>query len=72
MDARTLHMKLDRELLKAVDEAAARLGTTRSAFVHEGLREALGRVPTRELEQKHRAGYQRKPVTKDEFGAWLD
>lgn len=67
---RTVQMTLDEELVAAVDEAAKRLGTTRSAFTRDALRSALGRIRTKELERKHREGYARKPVKRGEFSIW--
>ena len=43
---------LDSELVEAVDRAARRLGTTRSAFARQALREALKDVQLRVLEEK--------------------
>jgi CopG family transcriptional regulator / antitoxin EndoAI len=67
---RPVQMTLDEALIDEVDRAAAKLGTTRSAFTREALRQALARVRTRELERRHREGYRRKPARKDEFAAW--
>jgi metal-responsive CopG/Arc/MetJ family transcriptional regulator len=67
---RTVQMTLDEELLASVDEAAKKLNTTRSAFTRKALREALDRLTISQLEQKHRRGYERKPVRKGEFDAW--
>ena len=75
---KTVQMTLDEELVEAVDEAAARLETTRSAFTRQALREALRRHRTRMLEEQHRKGYQKHPVEKDKFSipwdghAWGD
>ena len=63
-------MTLDEDLVKAVDSAAKKLRTTRSAFAREALRAALKEVRMRELESKHREGYRRKPVKRGEFGGW--
>lgn len=63
-------MTLDEELVAAVDKAAKRLGTTRSAFTRDALRFALGRIRTKELERMHRVGYARKPVKRGEFSIW--
>ena len=63
-------MTLDEELVAAVDRVARKLGTSRSAFAREALREALTRVRVRDLEQKQRAGYARKPVRRGEFDVW--
>jgi metal-responsive CopG/Arc/MetJ family transcriptional regulator len=67
---KTVQMTLDEELVTAVDRVVRRLGTSRSAFAREALREALRRVRVRSLEQKQRDGYARKPVRRGEFDAW--
>ena len=67
---RTVQMTLDDELVVAVDRVAKRLRTTRSSFTRDALRAALDRVRVRELEEKHREGYRRKPVKKTEFAIW--
>jgi len=38
---KTVQMTLDESLVREVDKAAKRLGTTRSAFARKALREAL-------------------------------
>ena len=67
---RTVQMTLDEALVEEVDRTAAALGTTRSAFARDALRAALARVRERELEQRHRAGYERHPVRPEELGDW--
>jgi metal-responsive CopG/Arc/MetJ family transcriptional regulator len=67
---RTVQMTLDEELLASVDKAARKLKTSRSAFTRQALRDALDRLTTSRLEQKHRQGYERRPVRKGEFDAW--
>jgi metal-responsive CopG/Arc/MetJ family transcriptional regulator len=67
---KTVQMTLDETLVKAVDSAAKKLGTTRSAFTREALRSALKEVHLRNLESKHREGYKRKPVKRGEFSDW--
>jgi metal-responsive CopG/Arc/MetJ family transcriptional regulator len=67
---KTVQMTLDEGLVTAVDRVVRRLGTNRSAFTREALREALRRVRVRSLEQKQRDGYARKPVRRGEFDAW--
>ena len=69
---RTVQMTLEETLVKAVDQAARRLGTTRSGFTRRALRLALERVRIEELERKHWEGYRRKPVRTKEFGVWED
>ena len=67
---KTVQMTLDENLVKAVDSAAKKLGTTRSAFTREALRSALKTVQVRELESRQREGYKRKPVKRGEFNDW--
>jgi metal-responsive CopG/Arc/MetJ family transcriptional regulator len=67
---KTVQMTLDDALVEAVDRAARKLGTSRSAFTRKALREALARARERNLEEKHRAGYARKPVRQGEFEVW--
>ncbi len=58
---------LDRSLVEAVDGAARRLGTARSAFTRRPLAHALERVRLEALEERHRRGYERHPVRQEEF-----
>jgi metal-responsive CopG/Arc/MetJ family transcriptional regulator len=67
---KAVQMTLDEELLAAVDRLARRLRTTRSALARDALREALAKYHLKELEEKHRLGYQRHPVKSEEFGVW--
>jgi metal-responsive CopG/Arc/MetJ family transcriptional regulator len=67
---KTVQMTLDEKLVEAVDRAARKLGTSRSAFTREALREALERARQRALEERHRTGYARKPVRRGEFDLW--
>ena len=69
---RTVQMTLDVGLVEAVDGAAKRLGTTRSAFTRRALSDALERLRIEALEQRHRRGYERHPVGSDEFSGWED
>lgn len=64
---KTVQMTLDAKLVRDVDKAARRLGTTRSAFARKALRDALQRLRTAELERTHREGYERFPVSRGEF-----
>ncbi len=67
---KTIQMTIEQNLLQQVDEAVARLGTTRSAFTRDALREALERLVTRALEEQHKKGYERHPVEPAEFDDW--
>ncbi|OFV86917.1 MAG: CopG family transcriptional regulator [Acidobacteria bacterium RBG_16_68_9] len=67
---KTVQMTLDEELVTKVDRAARKLGTTRSGFTRQALREALLRLDVRQLEAQHRRGYTAKPVRRGEFDLW--
>lgn len=67
---KTVQMTLDEKLVAAVDRAAKKLGTTRSAFTRQALRDALARLRVIALEKKHREGYERYPVRSGEFSDW--
>ena len=67
---RTVQMTLDEDLVKAVDQAAKRLRTTRSAFARRALREALRRLTLTGLERQHRKGYEARPARRGEFSPW--
>ncbi|HXB57636.1 MAG TPA: CopG family transcriptional regulator [Vicinamibacteria bacterium] len=67
---RTVQMTLNTELVAAVDKAARRLGTTRSAFTRQALREALKQVHLKANEEKQRRGYAKRPVRRGEFDSW--
>jgi CopG family transcriptional regulator / antitoxin EndoAI len=67
---KVVQMTLDEDLVKAVDEAARRLRTSRSAFTREALREALRALSIRGLERQHRRGYEAHPVGRGEFSVW--
>jgi len=67
---KTIQMTLDASLLSEVDEAAHRLGITRSKFVCEALRLALQHLKVLNLEKQQRAGYGRQPVAPGEFDVW--
>ena len=67
---RTIQMTLDDELVEAVDELVKKLKTTRSAFARKALREAIKQVNIKALENKHKKGYERHPVSKAEFSVW--
>ena len=67
---RTVQMTLDEHLVQTVDRVAKDLHTTRSAFAREALQQAVARVKTQRLEEKHRQGYLRKPAGAVEFSVW--
>lgn len=67
---KTVQMTLDEDLVKAVDSAAKRLRTTRSAFTRNALRDALRKLTVCAMERRHRAGYEKRPARKGEFDLW--
>jgi len=67
---RTIQMTLDDELVESVDKIIKELKTSRSAFTRQALQEAIDRLNTRLLEEKHRKGYELHPVNKGEFSVW--
>jgi metal-responsive CopG/Arc/MetJ family transcriptional regulator len=67
---KTVQMTLDEELVTRVDRAAKKLGTTRSGFTRQALRDALQRLRVRQLEERHRRGYAAQPVRRGEFDHW--
>ena len=67
---RTVQMTLDENLVTMVDKISERLGTTRSAFTRNALKEAITKFHTRELEKRHREGYRQKAITRAEFSRW--
>jgi metal-responsive CopG/Arc/MetJ family transcriptional regulator len=66
----TVQVNLEESLVKEVDRARRRLAISRSAFVRDALRAALDRLRDGALEEKHRAGYERKPVSASEIADW--
>jgi metal-responsive CopG/Arc/MetJ family transcriptional regulator len=65
-----IQVVVDRALLRAADRVARRTGANRSALIRAALREHLERLRVRELEQRDRRGYQRRPDTGSELTAW--
>ncbi len=68
----TVQMTLDEDLVTEVDAAVTKLGTSRSAFARDALRQALAGLREHELEQRHREGYRRHPVHPGELSDWED
>jgi metal-responsive CopG/Arc/MetJ family transcriptional regulator len=69
---KTVQMTLDDDLIAEVDRIVTQLGSTRSAFTREALRQAIKQIELEEKEQRHREGYTRQPVMPNEFGDWED
>jgi metal-responsive CopG/Arc/MetJ family transcriptional regulator len=69
---RTVQMTLDDILVTELDAIAKAEKTNRSAFTRDALRCAINRYHEKKLLEQHRQGYQRHPVTEDEFSLWED
>ena len=67
---RTVQMTLDDTLIDAVDRVAKELNTNRSAFTRKALQDALVRYKLEQQEIEHRRGYEKDPVSHDEFSVW--
>ena len=67
---RTIQMTLDDELVDAVDKIVKKLKTTRSAFARQALRSALSQTNIKQMEAKHKKGYEKQPVSNSEFNIW--
>ncbi|MCM8541326.1 MAG: ribbon-helix-helix protein, CopG family [Lentisphaeraceae bacterium] len=64
---KTIQMTLDEALLEELDSLTRKLKVNRSAFTREALRREIRRQEDLELEEKHRLGYEKLPVTPEEF-----
>ncbi|MBN2440517.1 MAG: ribbon-helix-helix protein, CopG family [Spirochaetales bacterium] len=69
---KTIQMTLDEELIKEIDVEIKKMGTTRSAFTRNALRNFLNYLHNLELEEKHRTGYKNTPAKPNEFDVWED
>jgi metal-responsive CopG/Arc/MetJ family transcriptional regulator len=63
-------MTLEDDLVQSVDKIVRQMHTTRSAFTRAALRNAIHTYKVSQLEQKHRKGYEKQPVSKEEFSVW--
>ncbi len=67
---RTIQMTLEDDLVQAVDKIVKQMHTTRSAFTRTALKDAINNYNLSQLEQKHRKGYEKQPVSNEEFSVW--
>ena len=65
--AKTISIRIDEPLLKAVDVAMTSERRRRSEVIREALELWLKRRALEEKVRQHREGYKRHPVTPDEF-----
>lgn len=66
----TIQVVLDRKLLQATERAARRKKQNRSALIRDALREYLGAIERRALEDRDRAGYAKHPHGGAESTSW--
>jgi metal-responsive CopG/Arc/MetJ family transcriptional regulator len=66
----TVQIVIDKNLLRAADEAARRTKRNRSALIRDALREHLLRLHAREKEERDRAGYGQRPQGGKESLTW--
>jgi metal-responsive CopG/Arc/MetJ family transcriptional regulator len=66
----TVQIVLDKELLRATDQAARRTKRDRSALVRDALREHLQRLEVRALEERDRQGYAKQHPSSSDSGLW--
>ncbi|HLZ51763.1 MAG TPA: ribbon-helix-helix protein, CopG family [Candidatus Acidoferrum sp.] len=66
----TVQIVIDKDLLRAADQAARRTKRNRSALIRDALREHLRRLRVREAEERDRAGYARRPEAGKEPLTW--
>jgi len=67
---KTIQMTLDDRLVDAVDAMVKELHTTRSAFARKALRQAMENIRMKQMEEKHKTGYEQRPVEASEFSEW--
>jgi metal-responsive CopG/Arc/MetJ family transcriptional regulator len=64
---RTIQVVLDERTLRAADRAAKRVRVNRSALIRAAINHYLRDERARELERRHKSGYERLPVEPGEF-----
>lgn len=64
---KTISLRVEPRLLRAIDSATKSSRKARSDVVNEALELWLKRRATQEKVRRHREGYARYPVAKDEF-----
>lgn len=69
---KTISVRIDESLLEAVDAAVGSAQRARSEVIREALELWLRRRSLMEKVRRHRDGYQRHPVTPEEFAPVLE
>lgn len=67
---RTIRISLDEPLLEQIDEAAAHLGISRSAFLREAARRSVREWRIRNMERAHEESYKLMPQPLEEVDRW--
>lgn len=67
---KTIQMTLDEVLLVEVDQAVKQLGTTRSEFTRQALRQSLKKWQIHQLEAKHQRGYMANSTKSENWDDW--
>lgn len=70
MEMKTIQMTIDDELITEVDKEVKKIGTTRSAFTREALKNYLNKLKIEAQEKKQIDGYKKYPVEAGEFDIW--
>jgi metal-responsive CopG/Arc/MetJ family transcriptional regulator len=65
-----MQIVIDKDLLRAADQAARRAKRNRSSLIRDALREHLRQLRVREAEESDRAGYGRRPRVEKEPLTW--
>ena len=68
---KTISIRIDEELLHAVDVVGEKEQRGRSEVIREALEAWLKQRTLEEKVQRHRAGYLRQPITDEEFAPVL-
>lgn len=68
---KSIRLAIDEDLLGQIDSASSMLGLSRSAFIHEVLRQALEHNRVAHLERRHAMGYAGHPIKPGEFDVWV-
>jgi metal-responsive CopG/Arc/MetJ family transcriptional regulator len=63
----TIQLPIEESLLAEIDRAALSSAVTRIDFIRQALETALRKHQIKFYEEQHRKGYERFPVTPDEF-----
>lgn len=64
---KTIQITIQQKLLTQMDKALKGRRRQRSAFIRKSITAELNRLRVQRLEEQHRLGYLRHPVTKEEF-----